>query len=101
MVETRMFARPVCLAVCVVLISGCSSTQSADRKIEAHDVLFHRLRMSPDAGLYKKSDPHGEWNHVATVYGKGDNLDFCQAIVAALAAPPVEHDTYGCRLLNE
>ena len=100
MVETRMSARPVCLAFCVVLISGCSSTQSAERKIEPHDVLFHRLGMSADAGLYKR-EPHGEWNHVATVYGKGDNMDFCQAIVAALAAPPVQHDTHGCRLLNE
>jgi hypothetical protein len=101
MVESRMSARPVCLAFCVVLISGCSSTQSAERKIEAYDVLFHRLGMSADAGLYKKSEPHGAWNHVATVYGKGENLDFCQAIVAALAAPAVQHDTYECRLLNE
>lgn len=86
--------------VLVVVTLGCA------RQRDAEDVaaLFASRRVgdSRDAGLYKRAsiaDRVGEWDHVATIHGMADDMDFCETLVEALKVRS-SADQYSCRLLN-
>lgn len=47
-----------------------------------------KFGMSPDAGLYKHSDPRGQWDHIATFHGMADDVGLCESTMRALGEAP-------------
>ena len=61
-----------------------------------------RIGLDPDAGLYRYTDAGGGmWEHVATVHAMGNDMEFCEDLVAALKANPLHKHPFTCRLLNK
>lgn len=61
-----------------------------------------RVGLDPDAGLYRYSALGEMWEHVATIHSMGNDLEFCQTLVAALKTQPTTSSArFTCRLLNK
>jgi len=108
--KNRPFGKCAILVAVVTVfdLSGCNAltpaaTDTRERGYEEATRFFvkgARIGMSPDAGLYKKSEPRSQWDHVATIHSLSDDMALCQTIAETLNAKGGE-GTFVCRLMNE
>ena len=89
--------------ILVLLLLGCSQ-EAATRDPSAAVAEFFQTQgpvgSSPDVGLYQGSQYRpGEYDHVATIHGLGNDRSFCEELVELLKRDSSGYD-YECRPLN-
>ncbi len=85
-------------AIALLTAASCSGKRDADSVLAFF--AKGKIGYSVDYGLYQQSELRtGEWDHVATVHGMSDDLDFCTKVRKSMETA-FPGSSFDCRPLN-